>query len=53
MSEPFEPHVLREHKRMKGKLNKADGEYYIDDTIHWVIQQVRCLFSEFYDLTIC
>ncbi|KAF2707547.1 Hsp70 family protein-like protein [Pleomassaria siparia CBS 279.74] len=38
VSEPYEPEVYEEHRRTRCRINKADGEKYVDETIHWVIQ---------------
>ncbi|KAF1949105.1 hypothetical protein CC80DRAFT_497783 [Byssothecium circinans] len=37
-SEPYEPEVFEEHRQTKCRVNKADGEKYVDDTINWFIQ---------------
>ncbi|KAF2181387.1 Hsp70 family protein-like protein [Zopfia rhizophila CBS 207.26] len=38
ISEPYKPEVYEEHRRTKCRINKADGEKYVDETIQWVIQ---------------
>lgn len=38
ISEPYEPEVYEEHRRTICRINKADGERYVDETLHWVIQ---------------
>ncbi|KAF1849715.1 uncharacterized protein K460DRAFT_360566 [Cucurbitaria berberidis CBS 394.84] len=38
ISEPYEPETFKEHRETKCRINKADGERYVDETIKWVIQ---------------
>lgn len=40
MSEPYEPEIYKEHMIYNGRINKADGERYVDETIRWAIQRV-------------
>jgi hypothetical protein len=44
ISEPYEPEVYEEHRKTRCRINKADGERYVDETIHWVIRAVSGLF---------
>ncbi|PVI00853.1 hypothetical protein DM02DRAFT_671732 [Periconia macrospinosa] len=38
ISEPYEPDLYKEHKETRCRINKVDGEKYVDNTIFWVIQ---------------
>ncbi|KAF2181396.1 hypothetical protein K469DRAFT_590044, partial [Zopfia rhizophila CBS 207.26] len=37
--EPWEPDIIPAHKDTKPRISKADGERYVNETIHWVIQK--------------
>lgn len=43
MSEPYEPDVFEAHRSTTCRINKDDGERYVDHTIFWVIQAVSHL----------
>jgi len=46
ISEPYEPEVFKAHRQTKCRINRVDGERYVDGTIRWVLQQVslsQCL----------
>ncbi|KAF2443313.1 hypothetical protein P171DRAFT_444756 [Karstenula rhodostoma CBS 690.94] len=38
MSEPYQPEIYEEHMICNARINKADGQRYVDETIRWVIQ---------------
>jgi hypothetical protein len=40
ISEPFDQERVEAHRGTKCRINKADGEKYVDETIRWVIQAV-------------
>lgn len=39
--ELYEPDIFPEHKRARPKIDEADGELYVIDTIDWLINVVR------------
>ncbi|KAF2124677.1 hypothetical protein P153DRAFT_325969 [Dothidotthia symphoricarpi CBS 119687] len=38
VSEPYEPDSIEAHRQTRCRINKADGEKYVDETIRWVIR---------------
>lgn len=42
-SEPYEPDAFEAHRQTKCRINKVDGEKYVDGTIKWVVQAVSKL----------
>jgi hypothetical protein len=38
LTESYEPGLIAAHRTTVCRINKADGEKYVDGTIRWVIQ---------------
>lgn len=45
MSEPYDPEEIEAHRLTKCRINKDDGEKYVDNTIRWVIRTVSNIQS--------
>jgi hypothetical protein len=45
-SEAYDPDSIEAHSQTKCRINKVDGEKYVDGTIRWVLQAVRSFFED-------
>ena len=45
-SESYDPENIPEHRETTCRINRVDGERYVDETIRWVLQAVSTYIAD-------